>query len=478
MFDSFARMSQRQGLSFDAQGAENVVMDISEFSRWTHDYGLVPKYLSLEKMKSIFRESNVGDHADEFRHTFDYNEFVECVRRCVNEATIACGDGALPAKISHLRSLLAGEMGESTQIIATQAETMSANLMAAYDHDNASDGVRVPVSTLWSSVREVESHLQTEEQLRAALDRLAAQAKSEVSQLERQKAAAVAALEASEDQLLELEREANAQLDELQLQRDEAKAEAATAKEEMEKLHVDYERKIKAMDDIILQANADRDKASEERDEAFRIQEAANEERELVYGDARTMASERDELARQNMLDEANWKKELSAQERRMNETIADLERQLATERTEHQIRLRQAEERFEVDLEAAEKRHTEAVKKLEEERRKQVEQLDLQLQEEKRNADQAARDAAQKFRDADNEWQTKVRNLNAELETARMEKRAVDADLSRTQRTLEVSSLCFTLPNLIMLPRLAKMSTLPGPSVKDMSLPSADKNH
>ena len=44
-----------------------------------------------------------------------------------------------------------------------------------------------------------------------------AQAKSEVSQLERQKAAAVAALEASEDQLLELEREANGQLDELQV---------------------------------------------------------------------------------------------------------------------------------------------------------------------------------------------------------------------------------------------------------------------
>ena len=50
---------------------------------------------------------------------------------------------------------------------------MQAQLIATYDNDNASDGVRVPVSTLWSSVREVESHLQTEEQLRTALDRLA-----------------------------------------------------------------------------------------------------------------------------------------------------------------------------------------------------------------------------------------------------------------------------------------------------------------
>lgn len=45
---------------------------------------------------------------------------------------------------------------------------------------------------------------------------VSAQAKSEVALLERQKAAAVSALEASEDQLLELEREANSQLDELQ----------------------------------------------------------------------------------------------------------------------------------------------------------------------------------------------------------------------------------------------------------------------
>ena len=35
--------------------------------------------------------------------------------------------------------------------------------------------------------------------------------------LERQKAAAIAALESSENQLLELEREANSQLDELQV---------------------------------------------------------------------------------------------------------------------------------------------------------------------------------------------------------------------------------------------------------------------
>ena len=200
MFDAYARMTVKTGLSFDGLGGQNVIMDISEvcsllspahammcsacpdstdvpqFSRWAHEYGLVPKYLSLEKMKSIFREANVGDHSDEYRHTFDYEEFVYCVRRCVNEVMIACGDGAVPARILHLRTLLAG--GEEDEPVSREmamASTMSANLMTAYDNDNASDGVRVPVSTLWSSVREVESHLQTEEQLRAALDRLAGQ---------------------------------------------------------------------------------------------------------------------------------------------------------------------------------------------------------------------------------------------------------------------------------------------------------------
>jgi len=414
-------------------------MDISEFSRWAHEYGLVPKYLSLEKMKSIFREANVGDHSDEYRHTFDYEEFVYCVRRCVNEVMIACGDGAVPARILHLRTLLAG--GEEDEPVSREmamASTMSANLMTAYDNDNASDGVRVPVSTLWSSVREVESHLQTEEQLRAALDRLAAQAKSEVSQLERQKAAAVAALEASEDQLLELEREANGQLDELQLARDEARADAATAREECDRLRAEYDMKLKDMEEINVKALEDRDFAMNQRDEMNRLLDAANEERENAYSDARVMAKERDELILEHKLLEATWQKDMSALERKMNEAIDEREKQLATQKTEHEISMKKAEDKWEIEMNALEKKNAEALKAAEETRRTQVTDLEKQLHEAKRKSEQDARDAATKFRDAESEWSTKVRNTEQELSDSKAQTRSVEAELARTIRTAE----------------------------------------
>lgn len=136
---------------------------------------MTPKYLSSEDVKSLFREANAGDAADEFKHTFSFDEFVGCVKQIVDKVQQAVGEGqALPSKTEQLRKMLLGNEGVAdTQVALSEQATMQAQLIATYDNDNASDGVRVPVSTLWSSVREVESHLQTEEQLRTALDRLA-----------------------------------------------------------------------------------------------------------------------------------------------------------------------------------------------------------------------------------------------------------------------------------------------------------------
>jgi len=134
-------------------------------------------------MKSLFRDANAGDAADEFKHTFSYDEFVDCVRKIVKEVTIACDGGALPKKVAMLRDMLAAPNDTTsgtttaattdTQVALNTSAEMQAKLIATYDNDNATDGVRVPVNQLWASVREVESHLQTEEQLRTALDRLA-----------------------------------------------------------------------------------------------------------------------------------------------------------------------------------------------------------------------------------------------------------------------------------------------------------------
>jgi len=446
-FDHYARMSTKTGQTFDQMGGQNIIMDISEFNRWCQDSGLVPKYMSIEKMKTFFRESNLGQHADEFRNTFDFNEFVVCARRCVNEAVAVAGNTILPAKITFLKKLLAVESSNSSAMVVASLSTTvvqspsQSNLLVALNNDqgeHATDGVRVPVSTLWSSVREVESHLQTELQLREALDRLAAQAKAEVAQLERQKAAAIAALEASEDQLLELEREANAQLDEMQSQRNVAQGEADALREELEEIKVGYEKKITTMREINVQAIEDKDSAEQRRDDMERLLASGNEERDHAYTDARALAKQRDDLSLQFKLAEADHHQEAAALERKMADACAELEKKVNVERVEAEIRLKKAEEKATADLADEKRQSSEALAAAETLRRKQAAEYQTTIHNNKAASDQALRDAADKFRDAEAEWTNAMRNLNMELESSKAAHKSTSAELARSQRALD----------------------------------------
>eukprot|EP00658_Telonema_sp_P-2_P029832 TRINITY_DN2262_c0_g1_i6.p1 TRINITY_DN2262_c0_g1~~TRINITY_DN2262_c0_g1_i6.p1 ORF type:complete len:815 (-),score=357.91 TRINITY_DN2262_c0_g1_i6:54-2498(-) len=364
LFKKYAAVSTTHG-TFDQMGDYNAQMDITEFTRFAKDFGLTD-VLTIAKLKMIFQNANTGDAADDRRGYLNADEFSFAVNTAVERAKaeferrgkeVNNGVRALEAELRAKPAASPRSPRKSPKAkAAPKQEIVSAEQELAIDvqGENPQSDVRVPVSKLWCAIREVESHMQTEDQLRATIDRLTMQYKEELGEVTRQKDMAVAALERSENELLEYEVAAMAQVKDLNEQLDQAEADRKQAEDTCDAMRAEREETFKAMRELTRACELKVKAAQESEAEMSKLLHGGNVERDEAYEDGRRMAQLRVEQQKRQEENEASLKAEIAALQRAMEDKIAQMlrEREQADAEAAATIKQVRSECREEIDSE------------------------------------------------------------------------------------------------------------------------------
>ena len=65
-----------------------------------------PRVIERSSLKHTFLAANVGDHADDHRGKLTFNEFVVCVKDCMEQALHVLGEHNLPPELAQLKSVV------------------------------------------------------------------------------------------------------------------------------------------------------------------------------------------------------------------------------------------------------------------------------------------------------------------------------------------------------------------------------------